>query len=369
MNFFIIVVLCFVAVKAENPFPCEDATWQCITWKKYCNDPMNKVYMEMNCKRTCELCPKCEDKSRFCSSRRSFCNDASNIDYMMKNCPHTCGFCTVPTTTPPPPPTPSWKVIPAGQCGVPKIQTSRVINGVDAKRGSWPWQILIRFMGQPHCGGSIISPFWIVTAAHCVSGKEDLKKEFKVIVGDHDFNQNEGSEVELGVSEIFAHERYHRSTLDYDIALIKLNRPVPFDNQYISSVCLPTKDEVLSVGATCYITGWGKIMPFDVMHNVLQQAKLPVVENTKCRALNTNSTNIPVTPRMLCAGHGPLNPTGGCHGDSGGPFVCQTGAGGSWVLHGAVSWGSGSCSSAEAYTVFARISYLRDWIDNKMATN
>lgn len=69
----------------------------------------------------------------------------------------------------------------SGQCGVPKIQTSRVINGVDAKRGSWPWQILIRFMGQPHCGGSIISPFWIVTAAHCVSGKEDLKKEFKIM--------------------------------------------------------------------------------------------------------------------------------------------------------------------------------------------
>lgn len=79
--------------------------------------------------------------------------------------------------------------------------------------------------------------------------------DFYHSVGDHDFNQNEGSEVELGVSEIFAHERYHRSTLDYDIALIKLNRPVPFDNQYISSVCLPTKDEVISVGTTCYITG------------------------------------------------------------------------------------------------------------------
>lgn len=72
---------------------------------------------------------------------------------------------------------------------------------------------------------------------------------------------------------------------------------------------------------------------------------------------------------MLCAGHGPLNPTSGCHGDSGGPFVCQTGTSGSWVLHGAVSWGSGTCNSTQAYTVFAKISHFRDWIDNTMSSN
>ena len=76
-----------------------------------------------------------------------------------------------------------------------------------------------------------------------------------------------------------------------------------------------------------------------------------------------------VTDRMLCAGHGPSSPTGGCHGDSGGPFVCQTGLNGAWVLHGAVSWGSGRCNTTEAYTVFSRITYFRDWIDTKMATN
>ena len=70
---------------------------------------------------------------------------------------------------------------------------------------------------------------------------------------------------------------------------------------------------------------------------------------------------------MVCAGFGRSSPTGGCHGDSGGPLVCPIG--GRWVLHGAVSWGSGKCDTFEAYTVFARISELRPWIDQNMAAN
>lgn len=71
---------------------------------------------------------------------------------------------------------------------------------------------------------------------------------------------------------------------------------------------------------------------------------------------------------MLCAGHGPNNPTGGCHGDSGGPLVCQRGDG-RWQIHGAVSWGDSSCDTTQAYTVFARVTNFREWIDQKMASN
>lgn len=68
-----------------------------------------------------------------------------------------------------------------GACGVVKAQGGRIINGVDAKKGVWPWQVLIRFIEDAHCGGSIIDPFWVVTAAHCIKGKEPLMKEFKVV--------------------------------------------------------------------------------------------------------------------------------------------------------------------------------------------
>ena len=74
-----------------------------------------------------------------------------------------------------------------------------------------------------------------------------------------------------------------------------------------------------------------------------------------------------ITPEMLCAGRGNAN-VGGCHGDSGGPYVCQK-SDKRWVLEGAVSWGSPTCSAHERYTVFARIAKFRNWIDTVMNDN
>ena len=67
---------------------------------------------------------------------------------------------------------------------------------------------------------------------------------------------------------------------------------------------------------------------------------------------------------MICAGDGGQSNIGGCHGDSGGPYVCEIDN--RWELHGAVSWGHGSCSSAKMYTVFARVNFFRDWILSEM---
>eukprot|EP00794_Sanderia_malayensis_P015873 gene15873-17472_t len=66
-----------------------------------------------------------------------------------------------------------------GTCGKPEVQQSRVIAGTTATKGSWPWQILMLFNGRTMCGGSIVAPNWIVTAAHCVSGKEGYASSFK----------------------------------------------------------------------------------------------------------------------------------------------------------------------------------------------
>ena len=79
-----------------------------------------------------------------------------------------------------------------------------------------------------------------------------------------------------------------------------------------------------------------------------------------------NITFQKVNERMICGGHGPSTPTGGCHGDSGGPFVCQS-ANGQWYLQGSVSWGSARCNTKEAYTVFAKTSFFREWIDKQTA--
>ena len=67
-----------------------------------------------------------------------------------------------------------------GGCGVPDVSLQRVISGKDAARGSWPWQILMLYGGQPMCGGTLINPTTVVTAAHCVSGREAQAASFRV---------------------------------------------------------------------------------------------------------------------------------------------------------------------------------------------
>ena len=65
-------------------------------------------------------------------------------------------------------------------CGKPQIQGARVIAGTTAVKGSWPWQILMMYNGRAGCGGSLVSPSWVVTAAHCVSGKERNPGAFSI---------------------------------------------------------------------------------------------------------------------------------------------------------------------------------------------
>ena len=103
------------------------------------------------------------------------------------------------------------------------------------------------------------------------------------------------------------------------------------------------------------------------MVNILQQGKLPIVSQKTCHDLNMKNIGIPVTDAMICGGSGGKSVLSGCHGDSGGPYVCEDE--GRWFLQGAVSHGSPRCNSTETYTVFARITHFKDWIDLNMRTN
>ena len=101
------------------------------------------------------------------------------------------------------------------------------------------------------------------------------------------------------------------------------------------------------------------------MTNILQQGKMNVVNRKTCEAHNRKTISLPVTSAMVCGGDGGLSQLSGCHGDSGGPFVCNVG--GRWEVHGAVSYGSGDCRSDKSYTVFANVAYFRSWIDSTMS--
>ena len=88
---------------------------------------------------------------------------------------------------------------------------------------------------------------------------------------------------------------------------------------------------------TCSITGWGRISRGGPAADILQQGQVPIMSHQDCASKYTRYDS----DAHLCAGKGTSSGSGACNGDSGGPLVCEMG--GTWYLHGAVSFGKRNC--------------------------
>uniref|UniRef100_A0A7M5X943 Uncharacterized protein n=1 Tax=Clytia hemisphaerica TaxID=252671 RepID=A0A7M5X943_9CNID len=362
---------------------CRDLSTYCQRWARYCR---TNSYVQKRCPKTCNRCPAPPTRQPVCTDNHSSCSRWAIIcktnDYVKKQCRRTCNLCGGPSTPAPPTKPPKTNAPatnppktnapatnpprtnapptnpPQGSCGRPQVAMSRVVGGQDAKAHSWPWQIGLHRNGGFMCGGSIINSRWVVTAAHCVHRRN--AREFKVKLGDHDRRRNEGEQF-IQVSKIITHQGYGR--LNNDIALLQLATPAKFGRN-VQPVCLPNQGDAPQVGSKCYITGWGKIRHPGYSHTILQQLALTIQDKSTCSRMNGKYA--PITDAMLCAANTDVSANqSGCHGDSGGPFVCQN-SNGSWTLHGAVSWGSPRCDIKDAFTVFARVGQFRNWIEQNM---
>ncbi|CAH3046984.1 unnamed protein product [Porites lobata] len=252
------------------------------------------------------------------------------------------------------------------ECGKRPI-TTRVVGGTNAVPNSWPWQISLRvtIRGKLYhiCGGSLISPTHVVTAAHCVANNATPSR-YKVVVGEHDQTKNEGSEQVIDVAAVCYHEDFALHHLRHDVAVLTLEKPVTLSEK-VSTVCLPRSGQQVATGTKCYITGWGRLIGGGSPATILQQAAMPVVDHQTCANANKNLATVD-QESMVCAGYATAgHAISGCQGDSGGPFVCEEN--GRFVLRGAVSWGHPNCEAEKTYTVFARVSSYVDWITHQMA--
>jgi len=252
-------------------------------------------------------------------------------------------------------------------CGV-RAKT-RIISGHNALPYSWPWMVQINYLGGHHCGGALVSPQWIVTAAHCVNHAQRPENygEFKITLGEHRRSRREGYEQVFDVANIVIHPQYNKpSAVNNDIALIQLNRPAILNRQ-VGLVCLPDQGYSIPAGKKCYATGWGLTIPEDwnSQADTLKQAMLPTVRQSECEEDNKDA-GIPVTNAMFCTGHGGSSPISTCNTDSGGPIVCKDWRG-RWFLQGVVSWGSGGCHPGH-YSVNARVSKFTSWIQSYISS-
>lgn len=249
----------------------------------------------------------------------------------------------------------------APSCGKDNMK-GRVVGGEEALPNAWPWQVGLYYYDEFFCGGTLVSESTVITAAHCTKSRE--AEGITVVVGDHDRDDTTGKEQKIQADKVINHEDYDPFTIQNDIAIVTLKEPAKLKRE-VRLACMPEDDNDLNDGLedqTCYITGWGRTVGGGPSAIRLQQAKMPVVKNSVCNLKNENK----ITPGMLCAGIPSGSIVSGCHGDSGGPFVCKNKKDNRWYIRGAVSWGSKFCDASHRYTVFARISFYLDWIKQYM---
>ncbi|KAJ1071235.1 hypothetical protein K5549_021017, partial [Capra hircus] len=246
------------------------------------------------------------------------------------------------------------------ECGV-SMKTSRqsrIVGGSNAYSGQWPWQVSLHVQGIHVCGGSIITPEWIVTAAHCVEEPLNNPKIWAAFAG-----ILKQSYMFYGsgyrVAKVISHPNYDSNTKNNDIALMKLQTPLTF-NDKVKPVCLPNPGMMLERNQSCWISGWGATYEKGKTSDDLNTAEVHLIEPRKCNSKYMYDNLI--TPAMICAGYlrGTID---SCQGDSGGPLVTLKSS--VWWLIGDTSWGSG-CAKAYRPGVYGNVTVFTDWIYRQM---
>uniref|UniRef100_A0A6B2EK78 limulus clotting factor C n=1 Tax=Phlebotomus kandelakii TaxID=1109342 RepID=A0A6B2EK78_9DIPT len=250
-------------------------------------------------------------------------------------------------------------------CGVTKNEKSsgmmaKIIGGRNSKRGRWPWQVALYNQEYENffCGGTLISKYWVITAAHCLMS--DFGSDVTVFSGLYDTGDLVESPYSIHlVRDRVIHPRYDSETNDNDIALLRLYNEVKLSDD-VGIACLPSYLQA-SPGRSevCKVLGWGQ----GTRRTKLQEADMHVQPAKSCKR-HYYGTGQVVTRHMLCASSRDyVSDT--CGGDSGGPLLCRDPKSPSrpWTLFGITSFGD-DCTVSESPGVYTRVAAFRKWIDS-----
>ncbi|KAK6187053.1 hypothetical protein SNE40_006301 [Patella caerulea] len=238
-----------------------------------------------------------------------------------------------------------------------KTIRNTIVNGENAQPGVWPWQVSMQRIGKHYCGGSLISPNFVVTAAHCI---EQYKLEFSfidIVLGATKLTSKESMQVKRKIKRLVLHNHiFHERN---DIALIQLSRPVEYTD-YIRPICLPDATETFTRSNQCFAVGWGMKAWNTTFSNRLQEAKMTLWDTQKCNS--SLAWNGAVGDTFICAGYysGFIST---CNGDSGGSLVCQANDY-NWYLVGISSYVAKGCNVKERPVVFSDAQFFTPWIQN-----
>uniref|UniRef100_A0A182JBH1 CLIP domain-containing serine protease n=1 Tax=Anopheles atroparvus TaxID=41427 RepID=A0A182JBH1_ANOAO len=273
----------------------------------------------------------------------------------------------------------------ADSCGI-QSYVAKIRGGQLAEIDEFPWMAMLLYerennMVAQGCGGALISRTYVVTAAHCVTGKNFMQqkgslkfvrlREYNIhtnpdCVFENNLKDCSEDMIDLPPKAVIPHPQYNSESTnqEHDIALIQIEQTPPYSD-FLRAICLPEQNYDGSSVDKLSVSGWGRtdIFKNNLGPNVLSPIKLklslPYVKRDTC-SKTFRPWKFQLGPGQMCAGGEHEKDT--CAGDSGSPLMSWDRSQGVWRITGVVSLGVRECGVEGLPGVYTNVHYYLPWI-------